>query len=68
MPLDYDALLLLSGDGLAHELFNGFAEHAEPKRAFAMPLVPIPTGSANGTCINLLGIKVSTSHFVNYLL
>ena len=31
LPLDvgYDALVLLSGDGLIHEVFNGFAEHEQ---------------------------------------
>lgn len=58
LPLDYDAVVILSGDGLAHEIFNGFAEHSDPMRAFAIPLAPIPSGSANGTCLSLLGVQV----------
>ncbi|KAH8116937.1 ATP-NAD kinase-like domain-containing protein [Phellopilus nigrolimitatus] len=53
----YDALVLLSGDGLIHEVYNGFAEHDDPLTAFSIPIAPIPTGSANGTSINLLGVK-----------
>lgn len=59
LPLDYDAVVILSGDGLAHEIFNGFAEHADPVRAFSIPLAPVPSGSANGTCLSLLGLKVN---------
>lgn len=57
IPLDYDAILTLSGDGLAHEIWNGFAQHSDPKSAFSIPLAPIPTGSANGTCLNILGMQ-----------
>jgi len=57
--LDYDAIVTLSGDGLAHEIFNGFAEHENPRAAFAVPLAPIPTGSGNGCSISLLGLKVT---------
>ena len=57
--LDYDAIVTLSGDGLAHEIFNGFAEHDNPRAAFAIPLAPIPTGSGNGCSISLLGLKVN---------
>ena len=66
LPLDvgYDALVLLSGDGLIHEVFNGFAEHDDPIRAFAMPIVPIPTGSGNGTALNLLGLAVCRSFII----
>jgi len=58
ISLDYDAIVILSGDGLAHEIFNGFAEHENPRAAFAIPLAPVPTGSGNGTCLSLLGLKV----------
>ena len=57
--LDYDAVVTLSGDGLIHEVFNGFAQHAQSKEAFNIPVAPVPTGSGNSTSINLLGIEVS---------
>lgn len=56
LPLDaFDALLLVSGDGLAHEVLNGFAQRSDAVRALRMPMCPIPTGSGNGLCVNLLG-------------
>ncbi|KAF9650762.1 hypothetical protein BDM02DRAFT_3111507 [Thelephora ganbajun] len=55
--LDYDAIVIISGDGLVHEIFNGFAEHENPRAAFAIPLAPVPTGSGNGCCLSLLGLK-----------
>ncbi|KAF8964016.1 ATP-NAD kinase-like domain-containing protein [Flammula alnicola] len=57
LPLDFDAVITVSGDGLIHEVLNGFAEHADPIKAFATPVAPIPTGSGNGLSLNLLGIE-----------
>ncbi|EIN07333.1 hypothetical protein PUNSTDRAFT_144839 [Punctularia strigosozonata HHB-11173 SS5] len=58
LPLDtFDALVAVSGDGLLHECINGLATHSvSPARALKIPLAPIPTGSGNGTSLNLLGI------------
>ncbi|KAL0071372.1 sphinganine kinase lcb4 [Marasmius tenuissimus] len=53
----FDAVLTVSGDGLVHEVLNGFSKHAEPAKALTMPLAPIPTGSGNALSINLMGIK-----------
>lgn len=58
ITLDFDAVITVSGDGLVHEVLNGFAQHAEPTKAFAIPVAPIPTGSGNGLSLNLLGIEV----------
>lgn len=58
LPLDYDAVVTVSGDGLIHEVMNGFSHHDEPRKAFAIPIAPIPTGSGNGLALNLLGIEV----------
>ncbi|KAI0636889.1 ATP-NAD kinase-like domain-containing protein [Trametes polyzona] len=58
LPLDkYDAVVVMSGDGLIHEVFNGFAAHAEPSKAFRIPVTPIPSGSGNALAINLLGLE-----------
>lgn len=59
MSLDYDAVVLLSGDGLVREVFNGFAEREDALDAFEIPVIQIPTGSANGLSLCLLGLKVS---------
>jgi len=58
LHLDYDAVVIISGDGLVHEVMNGFANHNDPRRAFSIPIAPIPTGSGNGLSLNLLGIEV----------
>ncbi|KAG5650770.1 hypothetical protein H0H81_011109 [Sphagnurus paluster] len=59
LPLVYDAVVTVSGDGLIHEVMNGFAHHINPRKAFKIPIAPIPTGSGNGLALNLLGIEVS---------
>ncbi|KAF8921225.1 ATP-NAD kinase-like domain-containing protein [Mucidula mucida] len=56
LPLSYDAIVSVSGDGLIHEIMNGFAHHEHPMKAFAIPIAPIPTGSGNGLALNLLGL------------
>jgi sphingosine kinase len=61
LPLNYDALVTVSGDGLVHEVMNGFADHSVSAKAFNIPVVPIPTGSGNGLSLNLLGIEVRSS-------
>ncbi|KAJ8521628.1 hypothetical protein ONZ45_g1678 [Pleurotus djamor] len=57
LPIDdYDAVVTVSGDGLVHEVLNGLAHHDAPLKALSIPIAPIPTGSGNGTSINLLGL------------
>jgi sphingosine kinase len=58
MDLDYDCIVTLSGDGLIHEVLNGLAARPDAEKALNIPIAPIPTGSANGMCVNLLGIEV----------
>ncbi|KZT26357.1 hypothetical protein NEOLEDRAFT_1091226 [Neolentinus lepideus HHB14362 ss-1] len=58
LPLsDFDAVVTVSGDGLIHEVINGFAEHEQPFNALNIPISPIPTGSGNGLSCNILGIQ-----------
>ena len=66
LPLEFDAVITVSGDGLIHEVLNGFAKHADPLKALATPVAPIPTGSGNGLSLNLLGIEVN-GHKLNLL-
>lgn len=64
LPLNkYDACVCVSGDGLPHEVLNGFALHAEPAKALQTPIAFVPTGSANGTALNLLGFEVLLRSF-----
>ncbi|KAI6045780.1 ATP-NAD kinase-like domain-containing protein [Pisolithus marmoratus] len=57
LSLDTDALVVVSGDGLIHEVLNGFSAHADPDKAFCIPIAPIPAGSGNGLSLNLLGLQ-----------
>ena len=61
LDVNYDAIVTVSGDGLIHEVMNGFAHHKDPRRAFAIPIAPIPTGSGNALSLNLLGSEVLTT-------
>ncbi|VDB83012.1 unnamed protein product [Peniophora sp. CBMAI 1063] len=54
---DYDCIISISGDGIVHELYNGMAKHETPRKAFRVPIAPIPAGSGNGLSLNLLGLK-----------
>ncbi|KAG9318888.1 ATP-NAD kinase-like domain-containing protein [Chiua virens] len=56
IELTFDALVVVSGDGLIHEVMNGLAKHATPKKAFSIPIAPIPAGSGNGLSLNILGL------------
>lgn len=58
MSLDYDVMVIVSGDGLIHEVLNGFAHHEQPINAFRIPLAPVPTGTGNGLSLNILGMAV----------
>lgn len=60
MPIDVDGIMALSGDGLPHEILNGFAKRPDAMAALRVPIVPVPTGSANGFNLNLNGVKVSS--------
>lgn len=57
MNLGYDALVIVSGDGLIHEVLNGIDQHEHRDKAFCIPIAPIPTGSGNGMSLNLLGLQ-----------
>lgn len=58
MSLDFDAVVTVSGDGLLHEVLNGFAKRPDARKAMQIPVAPIPTGSGNGFSLSLLGLKV----------
>lgn len=53
----FDAIVTVSGDGLIHEVLNGLALHDDPMSALNIPIAPIPAGSGNGLCLNLIGLK-----------
>jgi len=59
LPLDYDCIVAVSGDGLIHECLNGLADRPDAEDALKIPIAPIPAGSANALCVNVLGIADS---------
>lgn len=68
LPLAYDAIITISGDGLPYEVINGLAERKDARQAFQkISVVPLPGGSANAFCINLLGVKVWEDSSMRYL-
>lgn len=54
---DQDAIVLVSGDGVVHEVLNGLASRPDALAALRIPVVPIPAGSGNALCVNLVGRK-----------
>lgn len=53
----FDVIVSVSGDGLSHEIINGFAEHQHPDEMFRIPIAPVPSGSGNGMALNILGLE-----------
>lgn len=52
----FDIVACCSGDGVPHEVFNGLAKQARPKRALRkIAVVQIPCGSGNAMSLNLNG-------------
>lgn len=43
--VSYSVVAAASGDGLIHEVINGFAVHDDAKRALRIPIVQLPTGA-----------------------
>ncbi|KAG2417788.1 hypothetical protein HFD88_009007 [Aspergillus terreus] len=52
----FDTVIACSGDGLPHEIFNGFAQRPDARRALSKVAVSqIPCGSGNAMACNLYG-------------
>ena len=52
----WDVVACCSGDGTPHEIFNGLAKQARPRRALAkIAVVQLPCGSGNAMSMNLSG-------------
>ncbi|KAG8935693.1 sphinganine kinase lcb4 [Tulasnella sp. 418] len=58
LPLTYDGVITVSGDGLVYEIINGFAKRLDARETFTkLPIVPVPAGSGNAMSLNLLGAE-----------
>jgi sphingosine kinase len=52
----WDVVACCSGDGIPHEVFNGLAGQARPRRALRrVAVTQLPCGTGNGMCWNLYG-------------
>lgn len=52
----YDMVVICSGDGLAHEAFNGLGKRVDAMKALKrIPIAHLPCGSGNGLSHNLNG-------------
>mmetsp|Transcript_44984 Transcript_44984/g.104051 ORF Transcript_44984/g.104051 Transcript_44984/m.104051 type:complete len:456 (-) Transcript_44984:106-1473(-) len=50
----YDGIVIVSGDGLMHEAFNGLASRPDAAKALRMPVGHIPGGSGNAFAKSML--------------
>ncbi|XP_040845554.1 sphingosine kinase 1 isoform X2 [Ochotona curzoniae] len=55
----WDALVVMSGDGLMHEVVNGLMERADWEIAIRKPLCSLPAGSGNA-------LAASLNHYAGY--
>ncbi|KAG2208311.1 hypothetical protein INT47_006167 [Mucor saturninus] len=54
----YDAIVTVSGDGIIHEVINGFIQRPDAREAMRkVPLGIIPAGTSNSFSISMLGEK-----------
>lgn len=68
LPLTYDAVITVSGDGTPYEVINGFAKRLDARTAFEkVAVVPIPAGSGNAFSLNLLGLVVRMVSFGTFV-
>ena len=52
----YDLVVVCSGDGLIHEVFNGLGSRSDARKALnTVPVAHIPCGTGNGASFNLNG-------------
>jgi sphingosine kinase len=52
----FDAVVLISGDGLIHEVFNGLARRPDGAAALrSLPIGCVPAGTSNGLWVSIAG-------------
>ena len=65
---DYDMVVCCSGDGLAHEVFNGLGRRPDAKKALSkIAVVHVPCGSGNAMSCNLNGTNSSSLATLNII-
>lgn len=64
----YDAIVTVSGDGLIHEVLNGFLQRSDAREAIKrVSLGIIPAGTSNSLSISMSGEKLGFDHVHNAL-
>lgn len=63
---NYRGIVVVSGDGLIHEIINGIMSRADWREAIQIPIGQIPAGSANGLASSVA--YVSGEQFQNIAL
>lgn len=53
-PANTDGIVVVSGDGMVHEVFNGLSCPADKGKAFQIPVGHIPGGTGNGLAKSIL--------------
>ncbi|KAF8417461.1 sphingosine kinase [Tirmania nivea] len=64
----YDAVACVSGDGVPHEVFNGFGRRKDARRALhKIAVCPLPAGSGNGMCWTVTGVGTGSMASLIYI-
>ena len=56
----YKGILVISGDGLIHEVLNGLMLRDDWEQAIRTPIGQIGAGSANGLCCSMAYLSSET--------
>ena len=51
---NYDAIVIISGDGLCYEVLNGIMSREDREKALKMPLGIVPGGSGNALAAGIM--------------
>jgi len=64
----YDAIVSVSGDGIPHEVYNGFARRKDAREALSkIAVCPLPGGSGNGMCWSSTGAGTGSMAALVYI-
>ena len=70
---EYDAIIIVSGDGLIHEVINGLMKRSDWSTAIRTPIGVVPGGSGNALAAAIAyasfgSVRVSLFNFYNNIL
>ena len=64
-PQQFDAVVVVSGDGLLHEVYNGLCQNPHQPAAAWLPLAIIPAGSGNAFARSLAALSLERNSCTN---